>query len=133
MFVSILDTQLSSETASAVAQDSRYILSRFAYDIGRASTIVTPVSLGDQSSSLTIRIGPSNYTYAVSGGSLMLTTASVSAALNSYGTNVSNVSFRRYGNVSGKHSVRIAFTLASVTQKTNGSEIQNFQTTIGLK
>jgi hypothetical protein len=53
--------------------------------------------------------------------------------LNSYGTTVSNVSFRRYGNINGKHSVRLAFTLTSTTQRTSGAEIQNFETTLGLK
>jgi hypothetical protein len=133
IFTAILDMQLSSQTTSAVVQDGRYILSRLTYDITRASAITVPVSLGDQSSSLTLRIGPSLYTYAVSAGDLMLETASVGAALNSYGTKVSGVSFRRYGNVNGKHSVRIAFTLTSTTQKTSGAEVQNFQTMIGLQ
>src|SRR3989344_5519357 len=89
IFTSVLDMQLSSQTASAVVQDSRYILSRFTYDIGRANDIIVPASLGDQSSSLTIQIGPSNYTYAAVAGDLTLTDALTNAALNSYGTKVS--------------------------------------------
>jgi hypothetical protein len=133
MFTGILDMQLTSESASAVVQDSRYILSRFAYDIGRASAIVSPASLGAQTSSLILTIGSAEYTYALINGNLMLTAASSSGALNGYGTAVSNLSFRRYGNVNGKHSVRIAFTLTSTIQRTDGSETQDFQTTIGLQ
>jgi type II secretory pathway component PulJ len=133
MFTAILDMQLASETASAVVSDGRFILSRLEYDISRASAIVMPASLGAQSSGLTLTIGSTDYTYAVSGGNLQLTASSASASLNSFGTSVSGVSFRRYGNTNGKHSVRIAFTLTSTTQRVSGSETQNFQTTIGLK
>jgi hypothetical protein len=133
IFTAILDMQLTSETASAVIQDSQYILSRFSYDIGRASAITTPATLGSQSSALILTIGSESYTYALTNGNLLLTVASTSAALNSFGTTVSNVSFRRYGNTNGKHSVRIGFTLTSTTQRTDGSQTQDFQTTIGLK
>ena len=133
MFTAVIDMQLESESTSAVVQDSRYILSRFNYDIKRASSITTPSTLGSQSSTLVLRIGSSDYTYDLVNGNLVLTGASGTGVLNSTGTHVSGVSFRRYGNVNGKHSVRIAFTLTSTTDRISGPEVQNFQTTVGLQ
>ena len=133
MFTSVLDMQLESETESAVIQDSRYILSRFSYDMSRASAIVTPAALGDETNTLVLTIGGTNYTYILVNGNLVLSYAGGSGSVNSFGTSVSNVSFRRYGNQNGKNGVRIAFTLTSTTQRTFGSQIRNYQATIGLR
>jgi hypothetical protein len=133
IFTSVLSMQLESETASAVVTDGRFILSRLTYDVGRASSIVTPVALGDQTSNLVLHIGVSDYTYAVTNGNLILASAAGSGALNGYGTSISNVSFRRYGNVNGKNSIRVMFTLTSVTQRSNGPETRDYETTIGLQ
>lgn len=133
MFSSILDVQLESETQSAIIQDSGYIFSRLQYDIGRASSIQTPASLGQSSGSLVLQINGSGYTYSVSNGLLLIENAGSSASLNSVGTTVSNVSFRRYGNINGKNSVSVVFTLTSTTQRTHGYESQDFQSTIGLR
>src|SRR3972149_9396014 len=70
MFVSILDMQLESETTSSVTQDSRYLFSRFAYDLGRASAIVTPAALGEQSNTLQLTINGALHTYEVLDGQL---------------------------------------------------------------
>ena len=133
MFTAILDMQLESESTSAVVQDSRFILSRFMYDIKRASSITTPPTLGSETQNLVLHIGSSDYTYALVDGDLQLNGAYGNGVLNGFGTKVSGLSFRRYGNTNGKHSVRIAFTLTSTTERPDGPEIQNFQTTIGLQ
>ena len=133
IFTEVLDMQLESETESSVVQDSRYILSRFSYDIERASAIVTPAALGDQTSTLVLTIGGVNDTYALVNGNLVFTDTNGSGSVNSYGTNVSGVSFLRYGNVNGKNGVRIAFTLTSTTQRISGSQTRSYQATIGLR
>lgn len=133
MFTAILDTKLESETASAIVQDGQYLFSRLAYDIERADTLVTPAALGGQSSALALRIGGVEYMYAVSGGNLELTNDIGTFPLTSFGTNISNLSFRRYGNVDGKHSVRIVFTLTSTTQRPGGADVRDFETTIGMR
>jgi len=89
IFTEVLDMQLESETESAVIQDSRYILSRFSYDIERASAIVTPVALGDQTSTLVLTIGGVNDTYSLINGNLVFADASGSGSVNSFGTTVS--------------------------------------------
>lgn len=133
MFGSILDVQLESETQSAIIQDSGYIFARLQYDIGRATSIETPSSLGASSSTLVLNINGVDFTYGVSNGTLQLSSEGVSAALNGFGTTVSNLSFRRYGNTSGKNSISVSYTLTSTTQRTSGYDTQDFQSTIGLR
>ncbi len=133
IFTAVIDMQLESETESAVIQDGNYILSRLGYDMNRASAIVLPAGLGDQTDTLILTIGGSNYTYALTTGNLVLTDAIGSGSLNSYGTTVSNLTFRRYGNVNGKNSISIAFTLTSTTQRPSGPQSRDYQTTLGLR
>lgn len=133
IFTEVIDMQLESETESAVIQDSRYILSRFGYDIGRASAIVTPAALGDQTSTLVLTIGGVNDTYSLVNGNLVFSDANGSGSVNSFGTTVSGLSFRRYGNLNGKNGVRIVFTLTSTTQRTMGPQTRDYQATIGLR
>src|SRR3989344_5780243 len=72
IFVSILDVQLESDATSAVEQDGRYILSRMAYDISRASDINIPPQIGQTRSNLIMTIGVESYEYAENGGYLQL-------------------------------------------------------------
>jgi len=129
LFTATVDVQLSSEATGAVEEDSRYIYSRLAYDITRADSIVTPASPGESSNSLTITIGPVFNTYSVSGSNLMLGTDQ----LNSSGTIISNVSFYRLGNVNGKDSIQIKFTITSTTQNVSGPDTKNMETTIARR
>jgi hypothetical protein len=133
IFTSVLDMQLESETASAVVQDGGYILSRLTYDMGRASEIVEPNGIGVESAQLVLRINAVDYRYRAVNGNFILSRDATSDALNSFGTGISNLSFRRYGNVNGKNSIRVAFTLASTTERSSGPEVREYQTTIGLR
>ncbi len=134
MFTSVLDVQLESEATSSVATDSRYLFSRFAYDIGRAQTVSVPASLGEQSATLTLVIDGATYVYGLLGENIVLTTQAGTDQLNSFGTRISGLSFRRYGNADGKHSIRIAFTVTSRTLRSGARpEQRSFQTTIGMR
>lgn len=133
MFTAILDTKLESETASALITDGQYLFSRLAHDIERADILVTPAALGEQSADLTLRIGGADYMYTATSGNLELTNNIGTFGLTSYGTTISNLSFRRYGNVNGKHSVRIVFRLTSTTERPGGADIRDFETTISMR
>ncbi len=133
VFVTMLEVQLESQASSVVVSDSRYLFARMAYDLGRASAIVEPVAIGAQSQSLIITVGGQTYTYAVVGDDLILTTASASGALNSFQSNVSNVSFRRYGNMNGKNSVRVFVRLTSRTLRQGEPEVRDFDTILGTR
>lgn len=133
IFSTSLDVQKESEATSSVQQDGAYIITRLTYDITRATSITTPSVLGSQSSSLAIIIAGVTNTYALTSGNLTLTDASGANLLNGYDTSISNLTFKRYGNVGGKNTIQINFTVTSKTQQASGFEIKNFQTTAGLR
>jgi Tfp pilus assembly protein PilW len=129
LFVSTLDVQESSESYSAVQQDGRYILSRISYDVKRATAITAPSTLGSPASSLTLTINAVPYTCSLTAGNLLCG----GVQLNSYGSTVSALSFTRYGNVGGKNSIQMSFTLTSVVRRNSGPESRSFSTTVGLR
>jgi hypothetical protein len=133
MFSSVLESQLESEATAAVTQDSRYVFSRLSYDIGKASAILTPSNIGDQTSSLQLTINGSTYSYALNNGELVLTNSFGQNALTSSGTIVSGLTFKRLGLSGGKQSIRIGFTLTSKTNRISGPEVRTFQTTFALR
>ena len=131
IFSQILDSQLVSESTSPLTQDSRYIFSRLSYDIGRAGSIATPGAIGAQSGSLSIVISGVTYTYAPVGSNFTETDPTGSRVLNSYATQVSGISFRRYGNIGGKPSIRVILTLTGIATPSSGVRSQDFSATIG--
>ena len=136
IFVSILDVQLESDATSAVEQDGRFILSRMAYDIPRASSIDIPPQIGQTRSNLRMTIGGVTYEYAENGGNLQLTNNLGTSNLNGSETAVSNLSFQKIANsavVGTKETIKINFTIESITQRTQGPEVRNFQTTVGRR
>src|SRR4029079_5452581 len=119
---------------SNVVADGRYLYSRLVYDINRANSISTPTPLGSSSANLALTSSGTSFTYALSNGNLILTTASSSSNLNSFGTTISNLSFTRLGNTSGKPTVKINFTVTGSIKETGGKiETQTFETTAGLR
>ena len=133
LFTSTLDLQLESEATTDVVADSRYIFSRFSYDIGRATAITIPASLGLETNSMQLTIDGTVYTYSVNNGRLELVSGAGTDPLNSAGSLVSDLSFLRLGNVGGKHSLRINLTITSTTKLPGGPEIREYQTTIALR
>lgn len=132
-FVSVLNIQLESESSSSVWQDGQFITERLIYDIQRAQNIVTPSGLGDSGSSLQITVNGIQYSYSVNGGNLELTNNQGTDRLNSVDTSVSNLLVRKIGNVSGKATARVSFTLTSIVVQKGGPEVRNFQTTVSTR
>lgn len=133
IFSSALELKLESESTSTVQQDSRYILERLSYDINRADSITTPVSIGSQGQSLSLVISGQTYTYALSGNDFTLTNSNGTFQLNGFNTRVTNLSFLRVGNSGGKNSVRINYTINSLTTQKKGTETKTIQTTLGIR
>lgn len=133
IFSSALDVQLQSQATSSVSQDGRFLLSRFMYDLQRSENVVIPAAAGSQSNTLQITVGGINYTYAVESENLQISNNNGADTLNSFDTTVSNLSFQKIGNVGGKDTVKILFTLTGKDIKKSGREIKNFQTTVGLR
>src|SRR4030043_559602 len=130
MFTGITDVQLESVATGAVEEDARYIYSRLSYDVSRATSVVTPSNLGDQTNSLTLLVDSIVTTYAISNNNLLLTNNQGANQLNSVGTTISNLSFRRLGNVGGKDSIQMTFTITSTTEQVSGPDTKDMETTI---
>ena len=133
ILVAILNTRVSSQSTSEVAQDGRYIYTRLIYDINRATSVSLPLNLGDSSSSLVASVSGITNTYAVSNGNLILSNSSGSAQLNSTDTSISGLTFKRIGNIGGKSTFQINFTVTSRFITNNSTDSAVFQTTAGLR
>lgn len=133
IFTSIIDNQLRSGNTSSVADDGRYIYTRFIYDVGRAQSVTNPVSYGSSSASLTLAIGTQNYTYALDNGNLVVTDATGSYTLNSYGSTVSDLLFTKVGTTGARNTVKLSFTVNGKITTRGIQDTQQFQTTAGLR
>ncbi len=133
LFGAIFDVKIESEANSAVDQDGRFILSRLIHDIERSSAIITPLNYGSSSGNLVLTISGAANTYSVSGGNLQLTNNSGTNSVNSSQTTVSNMTFQKIGDEAANETVKITFTVSSIAQRTAGSEVRTFQTTVGRR
>lgn len=129
----VLSVQLESEATSSVQQDGRLILARLTYDINRAEDIVLPATPGASTDTLELTIDGVSNKYSLSTEDLVISNDLGLNNLNSYGTTISNLSFKRLGNVGGKPTITASFTLQSVTSREKGPEIKNFQITAGTR
>jgi Tfp pilus assembly protein PilW len=129
LFTAAIESQLSSQMFSYVQQDGRFILSRLQYDIENASSVTTPGAIGATSTSLAIVNNGTTYTYSLTGSNVLVN----GIQLNGFNTAVSNLSFQKIGNSGGKPTVKLSFTITSLTKKNSIAEVKNFQTTAGLK
>lgn len=136
VFLSVLDVQVESVGTSSVQQDGAFILARLSYDAARATTVAVPGSLGATTPSLTLTVGGLSYVYNLSGTDLVLTVGSGPARrLNNSETEISGLTFSRYGNLGGRgDTLRVAFTAKSLAKRTGaGPETRDYQTTVGLR
>lgn len=135
ILVSALNVQLETQATSSVQQDGRYLLARLTYDINRASLLTEPAAAGTQSDKLQLTIGGSNYRYATASGNILnLTVGGIDYQINSFGTTISGVNFKRIGTDGNKDSVQISFTITSTTIIGGaGKETKTFSTTAGMR
>ena len=134
LFSQIISVHLESKSVSSVEEDGRYLLNRLTYDIRRASNITTPVNIGDSGSTLALVIDGSTYTYSQNETDLQLVSPAGTDIINSIDSQISNLDFQRIGNVSGKNTIVVSFTITSAIQKMgNEAETKNIQTTIGIR
>lgn len=134
VFMQVIEMKLNAEAESAIAEDSRYIYSRLAYDINRADSIVTPTVPGDTSDSLILTIGGTNYTYMLNGtNQLTIDDGTGEISMNSAGTTVSSLNFSKVAGSEGAESVKVEIELESVTERVQGSVQDTIKTTIGTR
>jgi uncharacterized protein (TIGR02599 family) len=130
MFGSVFDIQTETEATSSVAQDGRYILNRMSYDLMQAQALLVV-----NSSALNFVVSGSTDSYYFSNGNLEFTNGLSGATdqLNSSDTNITSLIFTKAGNVNGKSTVQVIFTLTGKTIKSSGIETKTFETTLGTR
>lgn len=129
VFGSILTTKLRSEATTAVAQDGRYLLTRLAYDIGRASDITSPTG-----STLVLTIGGLDYVYTLSNSTLVLSIGGGPAeALSSLNSRLSSLSFTRT-DLGVLKSVQVNFVISPSIPLPGGANLaRELTTTVALR
>lgn len=133
IFASIVDVRKESEAVTVIEQDGNFILSRLFYDISHASSITTPASLGSTTSTLQIVINGVSNTYSLNSGNLQVVNNNGTNILNSVNSTISNISFLRVGNASGKNTIQLTFTVTSKIVQSSGTESKIYQTSVGLR
>lgn len=130
VFGSILTMKLRSQATTAVAQDSRYVIARLSYDVSRSSSISSP-----DAQTLILTIGGTNYTYSLSGTSLVLRVgAGANQALTGVGTKITALNFTHFLDMGGKKSVQISLTiLPTIIQPGGASGARLLTTTIATR
>lgn len=130
IFVTSLETQISTQAASSVDHDGRYILSRLTYDMQRSSAIAQPSSPSAQTtSSLRLTINGSPHTYSVTNDTMQVVDATGTIALHSGATTISDLTFQRIGSNNTHDTVQVRFTVTGTEQNT--PETRSFQITLG--
>jgi type II secretory pathway pseudopilin PulG len=134
IFTSTLDVQLESSNNSSVDQAKAFLLSRLQYDIHRSTSIVTPASPGQSSSTLVLNIGGVATTYQVINNQFTITNNQGTDILSDVTTQASNFQVTRIGNGTSNDTVEITLTLTSTTQSSAGiAETRQLNTTYSLR
>jgi len=132
VFTTTLNSKLSSESTSALNQDSRYILSKLSYDINNADSITTP-ALGATGSTLQFVNTGVTYTYASNSGNFTRNDGTI-MNLNGVDTALDDLTFKNIGNADGKPTIQIMYTLRSkINLQGNRTQTQTINTTIGTR
>ena len=140
MFIAILDVRLESASTSVIQQDGGYIEARIAYDVHRASSILSP-PLGQVASALSLDIIESGvhktYQYTLNGTDLVLSDGTDSDKLTSSGSAVTRFFVTRVGNSGtlpgAKDTVAVDMILTSQYQLPRAPDHLQYRFAAGLR
>lgn len=131
IFLATLGVRIESQSTTNVQQDARFMLSRVAYDVRRASSITAPPS-GQTGSTLTLVINEQGadqtYTYSIQGTDLLLAVGGDADSVNSNGTKIESLAFERIG-----ETVEITMTLVGNEQVAPGQQSLTTKTSVGIR
>jgi type II secretory pathway pseudopilin PulG len=133
IFFSTLEVETRTYNMTDITTDGQFIINRLNYDVMRATEIVLPTDPGDTATVLQLLIDGENYIFDVDNGILEVTNSNGTFALNSNDIQVTNISFTRLGNLSGRNSIDINLELTTVAEETSGPRSEIFNTTISLR
>jgi type II secretory pathway pseudopilin PulG len=140
IFIAILNVKLESGSVSVVQQDGTYIQSRIAYDVRRASRILSP-AIGQTGSVLSLTIVENGvdktYSYSVSGSTLVLSDGTSTDNLEGTRSAISQFQVTRVGNSAtisdAKDTVDVRFTLTSNYILSHTADSMSYQFASGLR
>ena len=113
VFASILSLRMRSVATTAVAQDSRYLISRLSYDVIRPQYIVAPLP-GSSDNALVLTIDGNTFTYALQGDALTLSVNAASPErLTDIYTAITGATFTRNSDMGDKKSINIVLNIES--------------------
>lgn len=132
LFITSLDIKSQSESSSALVQDGRFILNKVTNDLNNANSVNYP-TLGSSASSLNFILYGTPMSYQLNNGNFESSDGTGTYVLNSSDTKITSLTFTRLGNVGGKNSILINFTLQSKTNLSSGNQVISFDTAIALR
>jgi type II secretory pathway pseudopilin PulG len=115
LFTAILETQLDTQSRSALDQGGQYLLNRLSYDIRRADSVTVPASIGNTGQQLTLMIDGVAYSYFLANQKVQLTVGSSTYTITPFDLLISGFTVVRRGNSSGKPVIDISLSLTSLT------------------
>lgn len=134
IFLTTLDAQAEVSSISVVEQDSQAIMNRLSFDAMRATAVVVPLTLGGTGASAEFTVNGNSYTYLLNGDNLQIVVnGNPGQNLNSSESIINNLSFTRLGNVGGRDTLQVSFTVTSRQLRNGRPESINFRTVIGLR
>jgi|SRR3989344_3121640 len=133
VFSSLLEKSKESVSFSEVESDGKFISQKLLNHLPAASSVSIPANLGDLASTLSFTANGSSYSYYLSNSDLYLNENGTANKLNSYGTQVSNLTIQKLGNSGGKPVLKIGFNLKSTIIQPKGYEEKTYDLTIGTR
>lgn len=133
LFVGILNESVKTQNYSAVQTDGRYILGRLKTQLNNASSVTSPVNLGDISTELVIVVAGVIQRYYVNAEKLYLNDGTGDYLMSHLDTRITNATFTRTGNVGGKPVILIVFTSSTGVLGTAQYESEAFKGAGGLR
>lgn len=133
IFSSLLDKGKESVSFSEVETDAKYINQKILNNFAQATSITTPSSLNTSVGTLVFTANSVSYSYYLSGNNLYISEGGTVNQLNSYGTQISNLAFTRYGSLTGKSIIKISYDLKSTIIQAKGYEQKTVNLTLGSR
>lgn len=126
LFTSILKLELTTQSTSSLAGDTRFIVARMGYDIENATSVsvISPTRLEFNGTS----------SYSLDGdNNLILTEGGISNRLNGSDTKINSIAFKQVAAFGTKPTIQVIFTIESNVVENTGPRSQIIQTTYGLR
>lgn len=116
VFGEIMALKLKSESVSALSSDSRYVITRLAYDVARSQSITV-----SNPSTLTLDVTGHTYTYSAQNNLLTISyDGGTPERLHTPSTKIANLVFTKLAGLGGKQSVLVDLSLESNIMEPGG-------------